>query len=356
MTKEEYKKYKEFIEKVSSIEIKNQFEDGSFFHGNNGPHGDEETPVRNTAYWLYTLSWLVNKGFEEYREYAERAAGYLLSNKARPMKAAFWCRKNPEKDFSNGLIGQAWVIECLIYASKVLSRQDLMNLAIEVHSMHKWNEDARAWHTLNVDGSYGSINGTFNQQIWFAAVGSIAEEYAIGKQLAIKYLDTVEKNLKLYSDGVIFHDSASRVFKIRNFRSLARILVDCKRLLKLSSQRKRSVGYHAFNLVAFKYLQTVFPEHLFWNSKKFKMISEAYSRKSFTEDLENNEFSYSYNPVGYEYGFFLHGEIHHIAEMINTQEKVLAIDSAKIMVNRSSDSSTTKSRLYELCRMLNEET
>ena len=39
------------------------------------------------------------------------------------MNATFYCRLNPEKDFSNGLIGQAWVIEALVEAHK-LTKED----------------------------------------------------------------------------------------------------------------------------------------------------------------------------------------------------------------------------------------
>jgi hypothetical protein len=91
-----------------------QQKDGSFPSGHNGPHGDEETPVRNTSHALYILCWLVDSGFDEYKDKANLAVDYLLSKQARPMGSSFWCRSNPEKDFNNGLVGQAWVFEALL--------------------------------------------------------------------------------------------------------------------------------------------------------------------------------------------------------------------------------------------------
>src|SRR5690625_349836 len=83
-----------------------QKDDGSFPSGHNGPYKDSETPVRNTSHWLITLL----KAYEitednSYLDSAYKALNFIMSAEARPMNATFWHRKNPEKDFANGLIG-----------------------------------------------------------------------------------------------------------------------------------------------------------------------------------------------------------------------------------------------------------
>ncbi len=356
MTHKEFMSFSDLVLQLTQDTIVEQALDGSFSGGRNGPHGDIETPVRNTAYWLYTLCWLIKQGHKELQSNANMAAEYLLSDVARPMKAAFWCRSNPEKNFSNGLIGQAWVIECINYAAKILNRGDLTQLAIEVHSMHKWNDDVNAWHFLNVDGSHGSIHGTFNQQLWFAAVGAQIDGYERGKKLALKYLDSVKENLWLYNDGVIFHDTRSYKKPALLKAGVKFFLRDVSNTIKLylclKSKRKRSVGYHAFNLVAFKYLQNIFPEHKFWGSNVNTKISNVYCNSRYVEDLNNNKFSYPYNPAGYEYAFFLDGDLTGIENMIVNQKEVVTISNKGVKIRDSFDESMTKSRLYELCRML----
>ena len=344
-----------YIKKISDLYIEKQKSDGSFPAGNNGPHGDEETPVRNTAHWLYTLCWLVERGFSEYRNPANYAANYLLSKQARPMNAAFWCRKNPNKDFSNGLIGQAWVIEALIYASQVLNRYELNMLALDVHQMHKWDDDRKGWHLLNVDGSYGPVHVTFNQQLWFAAVGIGIKDYPLGVELAREYLDIVRNNLDLYSDGVIYHDCRSSMkYKIKD--GVRKYLRDKVNYLyaqrNRSLQRERSVGYHAFNLVALRYLKCKNEDHEFWGSEKYQKVKQVYKNDSYIKELDKNRYSYAYNPVAYEYGYFAGGRDSEFDPLFKEQSKVIAIDNDEFVISDSYDHSVTISRVYELCRML----
>ena len=80
-----------------------------------------ETPVRNTAHWLITMLKAYEISNEtKFKDSAWRAVQYLLSPSARPMNATFFCRTNPEKDFCNGLVGQAWIIEALAIAGMKL--------------------------------------------------------------------------------------------------------------------------------------------------------------------------------------------------------------------------------------------
>ena len=111
-------------------------------------------------------------GEKGYRDAALRAVEYITASERRPMGATFWVRKNPEKDFSNGLIGQAWVIESLAYAAEYLGDDRLKGIAEEVFMLHPFDEKMARWRIVNVDGSYGPADMTFNHQLWFAAAGS----------------------------------------------------------------------------------------------------------------------------------------------------------------------------------------
>jgi hypothetical protein len=298
------------LSKASAVVCK-QENSGTLPAGHNGPYRDTETPVRNTAYWLYTFSWLVSKGAEEFRIPANRAADYLISEDARPMGAAFFCRKNPDKDFSNGLIGQAWVAESLLFAAGVLERNELVDLVIEVLAKHKFSEQLGGWHVLNVDGSNGSFCATFNQQLWFAAMSAKIGKGTELEERALRFFSRNITSVELYQDGVILHHSEMRRL-VRGDRITKRDLVRsllwlAQRRGRMSVERTRSVGYHSFNLVAFSYLKQCWPEHQFWRSKKFSRIAMAVQSQSFLRNLDESVYAWAYNPSGFEIAFF--GEV-----------------------------------------------
>lgn len=101
--------------------------------GHNGPYFDEETPVRNTSHWIIIFSCLYKLTSKEiYRIYASKYLSYLFSSDSRPMNASYFCRKNKEKDFCNGLMGQAWVMEALLYYHEVFNHKPSYELAEEI--------------------------------------------------------------------------------------------------------------------------------------------------------------------------------------------------------------------------------
>ena len=70
-----------------------QREEGSMPQGHNGPYNDKETPVRNTSHWLITFA----KAYELtndriFIDAVQKAAHYLISEKARPFKYSFFHR------------------------------------------------------------------------------------------------------------------------------------------------------------------------------------------------------------------------------------------------------------------------
>ncbi len=114
-------------------------------------------------------------------------------------------RNNPEKDFSNGLIGQAWVIEALDYAARKLGDDRLVKLAEDVFLRHPFDERKGRWQVVNVDGSYDPVDMTFNHQLWFAAAGSFLKENSRIRQQVRRFMDTLDTNLEIYDNGLIVH-------------------------------------------------------------------------------------------------------------------------------------------------------
>ena len=95
--------------------------------GHNGPHFDSDTTARNTANLLkiYVKAYQIT-GDPKFLSGIDECIHTLLSNKLFPNQTAFLCRTSFGKDNTNGLIGQAWVLEALILAGRLLDREELL--------------------------------------------------------------------------------------------------------------------------------------------------------------------------------------------------------------------------------------
>lgn len=271
--------------------LNEQQRDGSFKPGCNGPYNDPETPVRNTAHWLITLLKAYElTGASDFKNAATKAADYLLSPESCPMNAAFFCRKNPQKDFSNGLIGQAWVIEALVIAADLLKNEPYVDKALEVFEKHFFDKKLGLWRILNVDGSYAAIDMTFNHQLWFAMSGAMLGS----KTQSITILETIRRFLDRANEFNFTVSKSGRIIHaIRNPSMVIRIgefvlkLPDPDKLFKERAQvRHKENGYHAFNLYAFGVLKPLIPDHKFWGNDNFKKAANYITRTSFFASLE----------------------------------------------------------------------
>jgi hypothetical protein len=297
----------EIIERSARAALSLQHGDGSMPPGHNGPYFDAETPVRNTAHWLITfLKAHTLTGDKIFAEAAERAVQYLLSPQARPMNAAFWIRKNPDKDFSNGLIGQAWVIEALVQAARAFSRQDLLDLAKKTFKLHPYDETAGGWKMVHVEGRYGTFDHTFNHQLWFAAAGAMAfqEERGQESQVVESFLGKLPVHVKLYPSGVLRHTSYT--FLAPSLANKLRNLYRYFQHFQNPSYRKhKSAGYLGFNLYGFALLHACYPTHSFWSHPKFHKMLNVVGQEDFIGKLDVNKYAYPYNPAGFEIPFAL---------------------------------------------------
>lgn len=289
--------------------IEEQNEDGSFPAGHNGVRFDPETPARNTGDWLITLlkvfSWT---GDEKYLAPAKKALDYLLSDEIRPMGATIWHRKNPDKDFCNGLIGQAFSIEALCEAFVVLGSQEARAEAESIFLLHPFHEKVGAWQRVAVDGSYLPYDGTFNHQLCFAAAGAYL--YSIGKNIEINrrlqiFMDRLGDTLSIYHlahRGLIKHPLYTASFHSGGLLgTLRRFAVSLKQYKK--KRIKHAVGYHCFNMYAFSLLKRYYPEHKFWKSSKFKKTLDYMMSKEYSHITEAESFSTPYSPAGFETAF-----------------------------------------------------
>lgn len=350
---------KDLLRESANTTIILQSADGSFPPGHNGPYHDPETPARNTAHWLVTLAHINhNESSDEIISAAHRACDYLLSSAARPMNASFFCRTNPKKDFCNGLMGQAWAIEGLIAASRLLDRKDALQLAQEVFHLHPFSKDDALWQRVAVDGSYLPPDATFNHQLWFAAIAAQLQDTE-ATQRAGHFLDQIGQHVQLYPNGIIFHKSKLGPVKPAHFNSvmaLARATYAALRRMKERRQLySKSVGYHGFNLYAFAMLKQQFPDHPFWTSKKINKMLAVTQTDAFLKDLDHSHYGWPYNPPGLELAFA--GEVFNLGHeycqfWINRQyEKTYDANIQNLLTRDTPDPQTSSARLYEATRL-----
>jgi len=351
----------EIIKKEAENAIAQLNIDGSFPGGHNGPYLDPETPVRNTAHWLFTFLYLFEiTGEQKWEVTANKAADYLCSKEARPMNATFWCRKNPEKDSCNGLIGQAWVMEALIKASKTLKRQDCYNLAEEIFLLHPWDEKKKLWLRVNADGSYQGYDKTFNHQLWFAATAGFLHNTEQATQRSKEFFEHVAQNIYLYKNGVIFHNSplikwnfSLNPLKAKKFVNQ---FINTKKLK--SRLWHKSAGYHGFNLYALSMYKQHLPNYPFWKSAKFKKMLSVINTERFINEQRENQYSYPYNPTGIELAFtietFKPDEIKTSQWWLQQQINHTFENDKSIMTKNSKDIKTSRARIYEATRLKND--
>lgn len=328
---------------------------GAMPAGHNGPYNDPETPVRNTSHW--TIQFL--KAYEisqdsHFSEAAFKALDYLCSPEARPEGFAFYHRTNPEKDNSNGLIGQAWTIEALVYAAQFIDDNRLIPLAEEVFLMHPFDESHGLWDRLSVDGTSPGIDETLNHQLWFGAVGLFLGQHSSPvKERAHIFLDRLSGILNIYNSGLIVHH-----LKLdKNWKEFARMF---KRILfnrkSVQTDINKSIGYQLFNLYAFAMIYEILPGHQVFRSPEFKQALSYIQTPGFKAAIDINPFGYPYNPPGFEMAYVLKtfqtGDINEQNFWINRQIDRCYDRSSRLMERQTDDSHTQAARLYEAVRLI----
>lgn len=347
--------------------LKLQQDTGAMPHGNNGPWKDEETHVRNTAHWCITfLKTYELTQKERFLDAGEKAADYLLRDELRPEGETYICRTNPEKDRCNGLIGQAWIIEALSEAYQVIGKEEYHETAVEVFLRHPFDDKLGLWKTVEIDGEVLGYDTTFNHQLWFAASGSMLENNKVKKQVD-RFMERLEDNLSLHESGLVQHKLSANL----NTRELLEALRE-KRFelinLKLKNLRrkwkkdrkserliKRAIGYHSFNMYGFALLNQAYPDHPFWETRKFRECLKAINSDNYRLNIEDNMYGYPYNPPGIENAFALQtfdkGSEEEAKEWLEKQFEETFNFETGLMEKRASDKETCSARIYEATRL-----
>jgi len=349
--------------------------------GHNGPYNHPETPVRNMSHWLITFSKCFElTGKPIYLDKIRELAKHLISENSRPFGYSFHHRMKEGKDKCNGLIGQAWTLESLAFASSLLNDNKYAEVAEDVFFQHNFNKEFGLWNRLEIEGEILSIDETFNHQLWFAACASLLNTPRKEKikERIFRFLDTLSENLSILDNGLIYHPINKRSNHYASSLPIKSYLIKVVKLI-LSSlvnrDRKtgdlindysekmivKSVGYHQFNMYAFAILKESIPEHPFWKLSQAQKTVDYLISDEFKNGLNQNNYGYPYNPPGFEVPFALsvftdlnEYQLIDISSLwINEQFRRCYNAETQMMDRNTGDSLTLTARIYELARLPN---
>lgn len=251
-----------------------QLDDGSFPPGHNRVYEENETPLRTTSRWLMTLSYAYKlTGSESFRQAALNAGDYLTSKNLRPHGYTFQSRIVPGKDQCDGLVGQARPLAALAFAGRHLNVGYYLETAVNLFTMHPFDDDLGLWEIREVDGRRLSFDRTLNHQITFAAASAECSGNNIEVQNKIEtFLDCLPKLMELHTNGLIKHYVRPPFPRV--IRSVCGSIRHWKLLLNEAvfhyyslspARRKKELGYHPVNLRSLAKLHRWFPNHPLWD-------------------------------------------------------------------------------------------
>lgn len=354
--------------------------------GHNGPYKDQETPVRNTAHWLISYANLYRKyGDKKYLGVINKCADYLISSKNRPGNATFYCRDKKGKDSSNGLMGQAWVIEALCEAYDMTGKDKYINVAKEVFLLHPFDLNFGLWKIVDISGNINNFDVTFNHQLWFAAAGAILsnrlKETTIINSVEL-FINKLEENLAIYENGLIKHPIPFKNYQTgkikRIYREIRKIQNKIRNKIYKFDIRYKENGYHLFNMYAFSLLKKHGFGANFFNTSRFKKMLEYSFSNDIIEMFDNsnhridpnilpmdnqvlvNRYAYAYNAPGFElpYVYSTFAEIldnvhkRKVDKVIKNQLLHTFDNASNSFSNNTEDIETLNARIYEYSRCI----
>lgn len=220
--------------------------------GANGSYGDPETPLRNMSHWLYSFCQAYASARDaELRDAAELATEILVKAVSL-FRGSVNVRLSATKDTSNGVLGQAHLIEGLWCAWTVFGNREARATALSLAERHPFDRKNYCWHRLTPTGKAISPDFTFNHQLYFAGVlAYLRSDSSIVASALDEFLSGLDSTFAVYPDGLIKHNIPNRTTLAARAKSFA---AEAKRT-RFGSKRSKEYNYHSYNMYAFALLQ-----------------------------------------------------------------------------------------------------
>ena len=366
-----------FLQMIADARYDGFLEAGHAAPGCNGPYGCPDTPVRNTAHWLITYSylWKTTKD-EKYRDIALRFADYLLDMQGRSKTGAIACISEEWPDQLNGMIGQAWVIEALVYAYETFEDNNYLDCAVRIFHSQRFDEKTGLWKKVEPDGTEAGFDQTLNHQIWFAIAGLLIlkhREYREIRRQVDRHLERVyNEYFGIHSNGLIRHFGAMKwpraefmYLYLKQYVKYAGLKLDIfdTEFVDLITQEE---GYHLFELYGYAviaclrdyYPLLVKPD--FRKALDYARDTDALNKRLGTDSPEAmNKYAYGYNSPAFEIPLIdlmlndaPDDELQNdkIRKLLELQKELTYNPETGRMDRNNSDPETLEARLYEYVR------
>lgn len=352
------------IKDIADKKISQIQRDGFASPGHNGPYMDQDTPLRNSAHWLYTYCSLYNIFREEpYWQCAQLLGEYILSEEHYGVSGAVKFRNNKISDFSNGVIGPAWVIEALVEAAKTLEDERYYKKALNLFLLEDFDENLKLWKIVDTDGQSVSIDYVYNHQLWFAAAGSIICQYRYNAEIDRRislFLDNYKNNIVFQPSGLLYHQVSFDYTTLGMLKKKIRsLLCDLSLGNNMAKQKQLEKGYQLFDLYGLALLRSRYKEkEIFRDPKVLKAVQyglTCQNVRDLCDENSINQYGFPYNSPAFEAGYVAYiffGKIDPEVESLayDIQYRYFYDPEIKMFAKNTKDPETLTARVYEWMR------
>lgn len=367
---------KEYLVNVANCNYDRFFEQGFATAGHNGPHGHIDTPVRNTSHYLIIYSYLYKKtGNVKYIELCRKFVDYLIKIQSESRSGAVKCMETNRFDHLNGLIGQGWVIEALLYFYEITKDTRCVDISKKIFFSQNYDWNLHLWHRIELDGSDIGIDPTYNHQFWFAAcsykLNDFCKDGAIDEIIRDFLTEGAKRDFRVYENGLLHHSVNVDCPAIRKKlkKDFIKKLMTPLRWIdyKKFELKYMEYAYHVFDMYGFSILKSKYSDLPLFKSEDYLKavkyasdINEFNKRNRVWEAIKYgkkfNIFGYSYNAPIFEWAYVAlkNGFFDEKKESIleNVQSQLMWNNKTCMFTRNQPDIETWNARSYELIRFL----
>ncbi len=367
----------EYMRKVANMNYQKFYDQGFATAGHNGPHGHPDTAVRNTSHYLIIYSYLYKQtGEERYLLICQRFVEYLIGMQKQSKSGAIQCMLSDKFDRLNGLIGQGWVIEALIYYYDISHDINCLECAKKIFYSQLYDWDLHLWHRIELDGRDIDVDPTYNHHVWFAAcsykLAELCKDDTIDKMIVDFLTHGAERDFKVYeSDGILHHHvSVNRpIMKSGKRKAFIKKILSPIRFInpKKLDPKYMEYAYHLFDFYGFCILKEKYGHLPLFSSEAYRKAEacvnniDYINRKNGVDkylDRGNpfNVYGYSYNSLSFEYPYVAKSCGFEIGDtsrkLFDIQKRLMWDKSTELFSKNQPDIETWNARTYEIIRFL----
>lgn len=272
-------------------------------------------------------------------------------------------------DHLNGVIGQGWTIEALVYAYETFGDERYLDCAVRIFRSQQFDYNTGYWKRVELDGSVQGFDLTLNHQLWFALGGLHIlrhREDAEIRRCVERHLERVEKEyFGIHPSGLIRHFGAMKQPRAPfNFLYLKQYVKYAGLGVKVFKPEKVDIlvqenGYHLFELFGYAQLKRMRPDYPLFKRADFrkalqydKDLDTLNGRLGIAKPETMNKYAYGYNSPAFELPFIdlMFGgkaDREKVLTLLTLQKKLTWSEETGRFDRNNFDPETLMARLYE---------